>query len=606
MQEALRRLEEMAGASKPPSLVALYKGSPAERKHLLAELKPRLQERGLTVLVFNARRHLSELDLGGPLVQQMLLLLQELSQRDTTVLEITGRLLDGLDELASQEQHGTARITAMREFDTAMGKLLNRLVTQPPLVVLVQGVDMAAPGALLKLIEFMASYLDLPRCMFILALGERALEGDLREQSGGRMPYTPQEFLEETFISVVSIGGATAPQPGPGPSLDTGLEQKLAEVRTVAPEFHALAKERPELLNAVERLVRGANAPELLKLVTGDAIALDAYNNGNLRALLAREPFFDPQPVSPPTGQFGGGPGVVTLNEGPQFEVSSGLDSESGADIASRRESAGLDRHGDKMPRNRVFKVRELTGRKAHLQQGEEGMEPVPPRKVSIHKRKSAARKRKVRKVRRARKQPAGEELGVSVKSLLKPVLAGDYLAAKELWTKIPELPPGELDELVELYVEETKNRSQRVRATAATALGAVARAIDFEMPAGVMDALLILTNDAVKDVKDAAVAAMREIKGSSSEPAFEHGIGGSVPSFTPVDTGSPTVRESGADLPTFMPVDDDAPTFKAVADEPLFEAVDEDVPVFQPVEDDAPKFKAVKDTQPKFKVLGD
>ena len=603
MQEALHRLEELAGASKPPSSVALYKGSPAERKRLLVELEPRLQERGLAVLLFNARRHLSEPNLGVPLAQQLLLQLQDFSDRDSTVTEITNRLMEGLDQLAVVT-HGTARMEAMREFDAAMGKLLDRLVTQPPLVVLVQGVDMAAPGVLLKLIEFMASYLDLPRCMFVLALGERALEGDLREQGGGRMPYTPQEFLEETFTSVVSIGGATAPQPGPGPSLDTGLEQKLAEVRAVAPEFHALAKERPELLNAVERLVRGANAPELLKLVTGNAIALDAYNNGNLRALLAREPFFDPQPVSPPTGQPGGGPGVVTLNEGPQFEVSSGLDSESGADIASRRQSAGLDRHGDKMPRNRVFKLRELTGRKAHLQQGEEGMEPAPPRKVSIHK--SAARKRKVRKVRRARKQPAGEELGVSVKSLLKPVLAGDYLAAKELWTKIPELPPGELDELMELYVEETKNRSQRVRATAATALGAVARAINFEMPAGVMDALLILTNDAVKDVKDAAVAAMREIKGNSSEPAFEHGVGGSVPSFTPVDTGSPTVRESGADLPTFMPVDDDAPTFKAVADEPSFEAVDEDVPVFQPVEDDAPKFEAVKDKQPTFKVLDD
>ena len=605
MQEALHRLEELAGASKPPSSVALYKGSPAERKRLLVELEPRLQERGLAVLLFNARRHLSEPNLGVPLAQQLLLQLQDFSDRDSTVTEITNRLMEGLDQLAVVT-HGTARMEAMREFDAAMGKLLDRLVTQPPLVVLVQGVDMAAPGVLLKLIEFMASYLDLPRCMFVLALGERALEGDLREQGGGRMPYTPQEFLEETFTSVVSIGGATAPQPGPGPSLDTGLEQKLAEVRAVAPEFHTLAKERPELLNAVERLVRGANAPELLKLVTGNAIALDAYNNGNLRALLAREPFFDPQPVSPPTGQPGGGPGVVTLNEGPQFEVSSGLDSESGADIASRRQSAGLDRPVDKMPRNRVFKVRELTGRKAHLQQGEEGMEPARPRKVSIHKRKSAARKRKVRKVRRAREQPAGEELGVSVKSLLKPVLAGDYLAAKELWTKIPELPPGELDELVELYVEETKNRSQRVRATAATALGAVARAINFEMPAGVMDALLILTNDAVKDVKDAAVAAMREIKGNSSEPAFEHGVGGSVPSFTPVDTGSPTVRESGADLPTFMPVDDDAPTFKAVADEPSFEAVDEDVPVFQPVEDDAPKFEAVKDEQPKFKVLDD
>ena len=604
MQEALQRLEELAGASKPPSSVALYNGSPAERKRLLVELEPRLQERGLAVLLFNARRHLSEPNLGVPLAQQLLLQLQDFSDHDSTVTEITNRLMEGLDQLAVVTR-GTAHMEAMREFDAAMSKLLDRLVTQPPLVVLVQGVDMAAPGVLLKLIEFMASYLDLPRCMFVLALGERALEGDLREQGGGRMPYTPQEFLEETFTNVVSIGGATAPQPGSGPSLDTGLEQKLAEIRAVAPEFHALAKERPELLNAVERLVRGANAPELLKLVTGNAIALDAYNNGNLRALLAREPFFDPQPISPPTGQPDGGPGVVMLNEGPQFEVSPGLDSESGADIASRRHNAGLDKHDDKMPHNQVFKVRELTGRKAHLQQGEEGMELVPPKKVSIRKRKSAARKRKVRKVKRARKQPAPEK-GVTVKALLKPVLAGDYLAAKELWTRIPELPPGELDELVRLYVEETTNRSQRVRATAATALGAVARAIDFEMPSGVMDALLILTNDAVKDVKDAAVAAMREIKGNGEEPAFEHGIGGSVPSFTPVDTGSPMVRESGADLPTFAPVEDDAPTFKAVADEPSFKAVDEDVPVFQPVEDDAPQFKAVTDEKPKFKVLSD
>ncbi|MEC9253748.1 MAG: hypothetical protein VX863_02765, partial [Candidatus Thermoplasmatota archaeon] len=114
MHDALRQLEEITSASKPPPLVALYKGSPAERKQLLVELEPRLQKRGLTVLAFNARRHLSEPDLGGPLVQQLLLLLQELAERDTTVLEITGRLLDGLDELASQEQHGTARMVAMR------------------------------------------------------------------------------------------------------------------------------------------------------------------------------------------------------------------------------------------------------------------------------------------------------------------------------------------------------------------------------------------------------------------------------------------------------------------------------------------------------------
>ncbi|HJP44106.1 MAG TPA: hypothetical protein QF608_04300, partial [Candidatus Poseidoniia archaeon] len=180
MQEALHRLEELAGASKPPSSVALYNGSPAERKRLLVELEPRLQERGLAVLLFNARRHLSEPNLGVPLAQQLLLQLQDFSDHDSTVTEITNRLMEGLDQLAVVTR-GTAHMEAMREFDAAMSKLLDRLVTQSPLVMLVQGVDMAAPGVLLKLIEFMASYLDLPRCMFVLALGERALEGDLRE-----------------------------------------------------------------------------------------------------------------------------------------------------------------------------------------------------------------------------------------------------------------------------------------------------------------------------------------------------------------------------------------------------------------------------------------
>ena len=125
MQEALQRLEELAGASKPPSSVALYKGSPAERKRLLVELEPRLQERGLAVLLFNARRHLSEPNLGVPLAQQLLLQLQDFSDRDSTVTEITNRLMEGLDQLAIVT-HGTARMEAMREFDAAMSKLLDR------------------------------------------------------------------------------------------------------------------------------------------------------------------------------------------------------------------------------------------------------------------------------------------------------------------------------------------------------------------------------------------------------------------------------------------------------------------------------------------------
>jgi hypothetical protein len=36
MQEALTQLEELAATAKPPSLVALYSGSPVARKQTLA------------------------------------------------------------------------------------------------------------------------------------------------------------------------------------------------------------------------------------------------------------------------------------------------------------------------------------------------------------------------------------------------------------------------------------------------------------------------------------------------------------------------------------------------------------------------------------------
>ena len=589
MQEALRRLEEMAGASKPPSLVALYKGSPAERKQLLAELEPRLQERGLTVLVFNARRHLSELDLGGPLVQQMLLLLQELSQRDTTVLEITGRLLDGLDELASQEQHGTARMAAMREFDTAMRKLLERLVAQPPLVVLVQGVDMAASGSLLRLLEFMAGFLDLPRCMFVLALGERALKADLQAQHGDRMPYSPQEFLAETFHQLVLLGdGAAQPEAGSDPA----LQAKRDDIGRVAPEFHALLESDPLLLTALERLVRGDSSSELLKQVTASTIALDAYNNGNLRALLAKQPFFDPRPVMPATGTKGSG--VMTLNEGPQFEMPSGLESESGAAIADRRKHEVFDPHADPLPKSRTFKVRERAGRKIHVTKGDEKRKT---QKRKVRKRK-AAPKRRARKRERA---PKAEPEGVTLETLMEPVLSGDYVAARELWLKVPDADPMLLQEAAEKYVTATRDSKSRVRASAATALGAIAQVTPFEMPESTMDALLILTSDAVKTGKDAAAEAIKQFN-SGSEPAFEFGGDASVPAFRPVSTGPSTVREASEALPTFTPVEESQPEHVG----PSFESagIDEAPPVFKPVEDEKPKFKVVGDKQPEFEAV--
>ena len=567
MHDALRQLEEITSASKPPPLVALYKGSPAERKQLLVELEPRLEERGLTVLAFNARRHLSEPDLGGPLAQQLLLLLQELAEGDSTVLEITGRLLDGLDELASQEQRGTARMVAMREFDTAMRKLLKRLVTQPPLVVLVQGVDMATSGALLRLLEFMAGFLDLPGCMFVLALGERALKADLQAQYGDRMPYSPQEFLTETFHQLVLLGDSTA-QPKAGG--DPALQAKRDDIGRLAPAFHTLLESEPVLLTTLERLVRGDSSPELLKQIGVNTVALDAYNNGNLRALLAKPPFFDPQPVTSAMGMRGSS--VVTLNEEPQFKMPSRLESESGGDIAKQRRQ-GSESHADPQPKVRKAKAR----------------------KVKVRKAKNAPK-------RRARKHtptPKAEPEGVTLEILMEPVLSGDYIAARELWSKVPDADPVLLEDAVKEYIVATRDSKSRVRASAAAALGTMASYAPIEMPNDAMDMLLILTGDAVETVKDAAAEAIKQFKGGG-EPAFEYGGDASVPEFKPVSTGSSTVREASADLPTFTPIDESQPENTG----PSFESAGiDEAPVFKPV-DKQPSFKVVEDGKPQFKAV--
>jgi len=572
MHDALHQLEEIASASKPPPLVALYKGSPAERKQLLVELEPRLEERGLTVLAFNARRHLSEPDLGGPLAQQLLLLLQELAEGDSTVLEITGRLLDGLDELASQEQRGTARMVAMREFDTAMRKLLKRLVTQPPLVVLVQGVDMATSGALLRLLEFMAGFLDLPGCMFVLALGERALKADLQAQYGDRMPYSPQEFLTETFHQLVLLGDSTA-QPKAGG--DPALQAKRDDIGRLAPAFHTLLESEPVLLTTLERLVRGDSSPELLKQIGVNTVALDAYNNGNLRALLAKPPFFDPQPVTSAMGMRGSS--VVTLNEEPQFKMPSRLESESGGDIAKQRRQ-GSESHADPQPKVRKAKVRKAKVRKAKV------------------------RKAKAAPKRRARKHtptPKAEPEGVTLEILMEPVLSGDYIAARELWSKVPDADPVLLEDAVKEYIVATRDSKSRVRASAAAALGTMASYAPIEMPNDAMDMLLILTGDAVETVKDAAAEAIKQFKGGG-EPAFEYGGDASVPEFKPVSTGSSTVREASADLPTFTPIDESQPENTG----PSFESAGiDEAPVFKPV-DKQPSFKVVEDGKPQFKAV--
>ena len=187
---------------------------------------------------------------------------------------------------------------------------------------------------------------------------------------------------------------------------------------------------------------------------------------------------------------------------------------------------------------------------------------------------------------------------GITLELLLEPVLSGDYIAARELWSKIPDADPVMLEDAVEKYIAATRDSKPRVRASAAAALGAMARFAPIEMPNNAMDMLLILTSDAVETVKDAAAEAIKQFK-DGGEPAFEYGGDASVPEFKPVSTGSSTVREASDALPTFTPVEESQPEHIG----PSFESagIDEAPPVFKPA-DKQPSFKVVEDETPQFK----
>ena len=77
---------------------------------------------------------------------------------------------------------------------------------------------------------------------------------------------------------------------------------------------------------------------------------------------------------------------------------------------------------------------------------------------------------------------------------------------------------------LVKLVLKETSNRDSRIRATAITALAAIAKGVSWEMPPEVMDQALIMTGDGSKEVKDAAADAIKEMNeaGVDKKPQFK------------------------------------------------------------------------------------
>ena len=287
-----------------------------------------------------------------------------------------------------------------------------------------------------------------------------------------------------------------------------------------------------------------------------------------------------------------------------------GLEVESGADIANRR-TAKVVPKSKGLPRSRIFKVRELSGKKAKIRKGAGSKKKVVKRTIKTASKKKAFK-------------PVAKQKADSTKTFLKPVLSGDLFTVKEFWGKASNLSYKEFTDVVKRIVEETGNSDSRVRATAILALSSIAKGVSWEMPPEVMDRALILTGDGSKEVRDAAADAIKEMTeaGVDKTPQFKPAStpdapqtsnnmelaeldtdsmlgneGGSIGSLS-LGSGSGGVKMMGgneqvASSNTTFEMSETVPSFK------------KETPKFKPAEKkETPKFKpAEKKETPKFKV---
>jgi len=292
---------------------------------------------------------------------------------------------------------------------------------------------------------------------------------------------------------------------------------------------------------------------------------------------------FDEMTVEPPT------PAPVQDNED-LFVPPAGLVVESGAEIA-RRKTTKITRKAGGLPKSRIFKVRELTGKHAMIKKG---------KKKVIKRTKKLSVKPKFKPV--PKKEPN------KIEAFMKPVLNGDLLTAKKFWSKANELSYSEFTEVVKKITEKTEERDSRIRATAITALASLANGVSWEMPPEVMDRALILTGDGSKEVRDAAADAIKEMSraGVETVPQFKPSVASEISQndnnmeldeldtdsmlgkdnksigSLAIGTGSGGVKMMGGAEEVVSSIT----TFEVSKEVPSFPAKTEDAP---------PKFKAVK-----------
>ena len=300
---------------------------------------------------------------------------------------------------------------------------------------------------------------------------------------------------------------------------------------------------------------------------------------------------------------------IPELSNDDLFAPPVGLEVESGTDIIAKRKGGRIIPKSTGKPKSRIFKVRELSGKKTTIKKGR-----GTPRKI-IKKAPATGPK----------KFKAISKKGNVFNKFLTPILKADVFAVKKFWSEASSLAYKEFTQLVNMVLKETKNRDSRIRATAITALASIAKGVSWEMPPDVMDHALIMTSDGSNEVKDAAADAIREMNEAGVEktpqftPAPETkkkksnsmelseldtdsmlGTGSNNIGSLSIGSGSGGVKVMGGETagissaPTFE-VSKDIPSFNEEKKPAQFKTVDDKTPKFKPSEKKKPEFKVVK-----------
>tara|TARA_B110000438_G_scaffold235895_1_gene232813 strand:+ start:2810 stop:4363 length:1554 start_codon:yes stop_codon:yes gene_type:complete len=274
-----------------------------------------------------------------------------------------------------------------------------------------------------------------------------------------------------------------------------------------------------------------------------------------------------------------------------------GLEVQSGSDLMAQRKGRRITPKNSGKTGSRIFKVRELSGKKA-----------------SIRKNVSSKKRIIKKSVTKGVKKFKAIDKGMNLNQFLNPIKKGDIFAVKKFWNKVSELKYEEFTELVGNIIKEIISGDSRIRATAITALASISKGVSWEMPPDVMDRALIMTGDGSKVVRDAAAEAIKEMteagveKSTQGTPQSQTKMSKNTSSMelTELDTDSMLGKSSGSI--GSMALGSGSGGVKVMGGQntgitsaPTFE-ISKEVPSFKE-EKTPPKFTAVSNKKPKFKI---